>query len=222
MSQAHLRNVEEPIFIGYVPGDPTLPPLDDAIPAPNPAFAQNKVVDLRTWDAVALQVEADRFNPSDPFEPFHLPAMPGVPTEKVATFTGHDPSDYLGAQAGPGRGRGPSRPRARSTLSDEQILEVMRRTLPHPGRPIAWVDLGYRNGGLTLAGKEVQLRDLWDMVQGAGGFAAVCSTRKWTSVAIALGADTSRLTNASHVVKGWYLRFFANYEKSLQSQELPS
>ncbi|KFM23014.1 hypothetical protein F751_0372 [Auxenochlorella protothecoides] len=184
MSQAHLRNVEEPIFIGYVPGDPTLPPLDDAIPAPNPAFAQNKVVDLRTWDAVALQVEADRFNPSDPFEPFHLPAMPGVPTEK--------------------------------------ILEVMRRTLPHPGRPIAWVDLGYRNGGLTLAGKEVQLRDLWDMVQGAGGFAAVCSTRKWTSVAIALGADTSRLTNASHVVKGWYLRFFANYEKSLQSQELPS
>lgn len=64
-------------YIGYVPGDPTVPPLSATIPVPMPSLLGNRMLDLRELDMAALAAEAAAANPADPFEFCRIPVTPG-------------------------------------------------------------------------------------------------------------------------------------------------
>lgn len=96
----------------------------------------------------------------------------------------------LGEHAGTG-----PRSRVKFRPSEAELVALLGRVLPIPGAPVPWAELGYPGGGLTLQGREVDLRTMWDTVQAWGGFDGVCQARRWSALASALGADLTKATN---------------------------
>lgn len=94
----------------------------------------------------------------------------------------------------------------------------MGAAVAEPDVPIPWSQLGYDGGGPVVGGKEVDLRQLWDLVSSWGGFEGVRAARKWSAIATAMGADVRSVNNHSTGLKLLYERFLLPYELSCKTE----
>ncbi|KAK9807236.1 hypothetical protein WJX73_000611 [Symbiochloris irregularis] len=196
--QAHLRRQ----FLGLLPGDPTADDLPAELPPSSPspsAPAQPDeprplvVVDL----ALTTHAQLMALSASSAQAPLGalLPKQPGVARDRMAYVTGQKPAVE--------RGSVPVKGSAQAAAALEDYLCGRSHDCP-------WLSLGAR-GPIMIAGKELDLRRLHELVKERGGYHQVCTDKKWSATATLLGITADACTNRAHLLRKNYQRFLGAY-----------
>lgn len=166
-----------------------------------------------SWDAMdsrSLQILSIQSRTTP--KPAYSLCAPGVPRAQLAYYSGHKRNEY-GVKHNTTNGEPKRIPRRQQRQpTDAEIVAVVSAALACPGAPIPWSELGYPDGGPVVAGREVDLRRLWTLVSAWGGMDGARAARRWTAIAIELGAHGKCISNFAAAFKTIYTRFLLPYE----------
>ncbi|KAK9811717.1 hypothetical protein WJX72_008933 [[Myrmecia] bisecta] len=188
---AHLQDH----YIGLLEGDATVGSLPPDMPKSALSNASEvTVVDLDLHSHQDL-LDLAQSSCSDPLAAL-LPVPPGVVPERQAYVTGQDPSGQAKRQRVDRSAAGPA----------AEAAAILHRHLAENSLEDPWQALGVK--APRIGGQPLDLRSLWTLVSGYGGYEATTSSKKWGKTAKRMGWDLGAVTNGGHLCRVNYKRFF--------------
>ncbi|CAL5229957.1 g13386 [Coccomyxa viridis] len=130
-----------------------------------------------------------------------LPIPPGILPSREAHMTGHRPLKRQRPTIAP--------------LSPDEAAAQIGQYMAGELKDEPWQAFGLGKAP-TVAGRDLNLKQLYRAVQSFGGFASCVANRSFAKVTTKLGIDKTAMTNASFLLRNHYTKFLLAYEQQMQ------